>query len=183
MKTAMTFVIAALLLALVPAGVSLAAEVKLGVVDMSKLMESTEAAKGIFNELEGKRKEFQTQIAQEEESLRTAEKEIVKKKDTLSKIEFDAKRKEFEDKVAEAQKMVQERKKTLDQGYISSVQSLKLEAAKIVADIAREKGLSAVLTQDAVILAEPEMDITQQVIAQMNAKVKKIPVDWSAKKK
>lgn len=183
MKTAMTFVIAALLLALAPAGVSLAAEVKLGVVDMSKLMESTEAAKGIFNELEGKRKEFQTQIAQEEESLRTAEKEIVKKKDTLSKIEFDAKRKEFEDKVAEAQKMVQERKKTLDQGYISSVQSLKLEAAKIVADIAREKGLSAVLTQDAVILAEPEMDITQQVIAQMNAKVKKIPVDWSAKKK
>jgi outer membrane protein len=183
MKTAMTLMLAAFLLALAPAGAAAATDIKLGVVDMNKIMQSTDAAKGIFDELEGKRKEFQAQIAQEEESLRNAEKEIVKKKDSLSKDEFDSKRKEFEDKVAGAQKLVQERKKTLDQAFNSSVQNLRVQAAKIVADIARDKGLAAVLTQDAVILAEPEMDITDQVVAQMNAKVKKIPVDWSAKKK
>lgn len=151
-----------------------------GVVDMNKVMQTTNAAKDILNQLEGKRKEYQAQISKEEGSLRSAEQEILKKKDSLSKEEFEKKRAEFEGKVIQGQKMVQSRKRTLDQAFGSSMAHLRREAAKVVAELAREKHYSVVFTQEAVMISTPELDMTAMVIERMNKNVKKIAVDWAA---
>ena len=151
-----------------------------GVVDMSKVLQVTDAAKDIFSQLEGKRKEYQGQIAHEEDTLRSAEQEIMKQKDTLSKDEFEKKRAGFEEKVIEGQKLVQTRKHTLDVAFNTSMTSLRREAAKIVADIAHDKHYSAVFTQDAVMISTPDLDMTDMVIERMNQNVKKIPIDWTA---
>lgn len=154
-----------------------------GVVDINQILQSTDAAKGIFTEIEGKRKEYQGEIAKEEEQLRSTEQSIIKQKDSLSKDEFSKKRKEFDERVMSAQKMVQGHKNTLDQAFSESMVKLRREAAKIVAEIAKEKGYSAVFTQDALILAAHDMDITKEVIDRMNKNVKKIQVDWTPKSK
>lgn len=153
----------------------------IGVIDMNKIMQATDAAKGIFTELEGKRKEYQTQIEKEESVLRTAEQEILKQKDSLSKEDFDKKRKGFEEKLVSAQKMVQEKKRTLDLVYGESMNKLRDRATQVIADVAKEKGLAVVLTEDAVVLAVQSMSITEEVITRMNKSVKKIPVEWTPK--
>ena len=151
-----------------------------GIVDMNKVMQTTDAAKDIFNQMEVKRKEYQAQISKEEDSLRSAEQEIVKQKDTLSKDAFEAKRKAFEEKVLQGQKLVQDRKKILDQAFGGAMNNLRHEAAKIVASAAKERHYSAVFTQDAVMISTPDLDMTDVVIDQMNKNDKKIPVDWAA---
>lgn len=151
-----------------------------GVIDMTKVMQKTDAAKDIFSQLEAKRKEYQSQIAKEEDALRAAEQEIIKQKDSLSKDEFDKKRAGFEEKVIQGQKLVQDRKRTLDQAFNSAVGNLRREAAKIVAEAAKEKQFSAVFTQDAVMMSTPDLDITDIVIERMNKTVKKISIDWAA---
>ncbi|MBI3441363.1 MAG: OmpH family outer membrane protein [Proteobacteria bacterium] len=151
-----------------------------GVVDMNRVMRTTEVAKDIFSQMESKRKEYQVSIAKEEDALRSSEQAIMKQKDSLSKDEFDKKRKEFEEKVIRGQKLVQDRKRILDQAFNSSMGSLRNEAAKIVADIAKEKNYMAVLTQDAVMISAPSLDMTDMVIERMNKGVKKIPIDWAA---
>ncbi len=151
-----------------------------GVVDMNKVLQTTDAAKDIFSQLESKRKEYQSQISKEEENLRSAEQEILKQKDTLSKEAFDKKRKEFEGKLVNGQKLVQDKKVILDHAFNSSMAKLRSEAAKIIAKIAEEKHYTAVLTQEAVMISTPDMDMTALVIERMNSGVKKIPVDWSA---
>jgi outer membrane protein len=151
-----------------------------GVVDMNKVMQVTSAAKDILSQLEAKRKEYQGQISKEEDSLRSAEQEIVKQKDTLTKEAFDAKRKAFEEKYLSGQKLVQDRKRILDQAYNTSMTNIRREAAKIVANIAQEKHYSAVFTQDAVMISTPDLDMTDTVIERMNKDVKKISVDWAA---
>lgn len=151
-----------------------------GVVDMNKVMQITDVAKDIFSQMEVKRKEYQTNISKEETSLRAAEQEILKQKDSLSKDEFDKKRKEFEEKVINGQKFVQERKRILDQAFSSSMGNLRGEAIKIVAEVAKERNYSAVFTQDAVMISTPSLDMTGVVIERMNKSVKKIPIDWSA---
>ena len=157
-----------------------AAGLTFGIVDMNKIMQTTDAAKDIFSQMEVKRKEYQTQISKEEDSLRSAEQEIVKQKDKLPKDAFETKRKAFEDKVLQGQKLVQDRKKILDQAFNSAMSNLRHEAAKIVATAAKEKHYSAVFTEDAVMISTPELDMTDVVIDQMNTTVKKIPVDWAA---
>jgi outer membrane protein len=156
------------------------AAVTFGVVDMNKVLQTTDAAKDIFNQLEGKRKEYQAQISKEEDSLRSAEQEIMKQKDTLSKEEFEKKRTGFEEKVLGGQKLVQDRKHILDQAFNNSMGNLRNEAAKIVAEIAKEKSYSAVFTQDAIMISDPKLDMTDVVVDRMNRSVKKMPIDWTA---
>lgn len=155
----------------------------LGVIDINKVLQTSDAAKGIFSDLEGKRKEFQAQITKEEDSLRASGQEFEKQKSTLTKEQLDAKRKEIDERLYNGQKMVQERKAMLDHAFSETMGKLRTETTKIVAEIAKARGFSAVLTQDAVMLSVPEMDLTSEVIKQLNEKVKKVPVEWPAVKK
>ena len=156
------------------------AETNFAVVDMQKVMETTDVAKDIFQQLDAKRKEFQTEISKEEETLRAAEKSIMDSKDSISKNEFENKRKAFEDKLMQGQKTVQERKRTLDYALNQSIGKLRGEAVKIVANIAKEKKYSAVFTTETVMISDPNLDITDTVISKMNKDVSKFKVDWSA---
>lgn len=154
-----------------------------GVIDLNAIMQTSDAAKGILSALEGKRKEFQAQILKEEDALRAAGQQFEKEKATLDKDKLEARRRALDERLFNGQKMVQERKAVLDRAFNDSMLRLKKEAAKIVAEIAKERNLSAVLTQEAVILSVPELDLTDEVIKRLNAKVKKIPVEWTEVKK
>ena len=177
-KMIATFAIAAALLVM-PA-VSQAAENALtfGVIDMGRVMKETEAAKGIFTALESKRSEYEKQIQKEGDTLAQLEKDIIAKKPKMSEEEFNKARKDFEEKLVKAQKMVQERKQTLDKGMADGINKLRAESAKITADVAKERGYAVVLTQDAVVLAQPALDVTDEVVKRLNAKVKKIDIKW-----
>ena len=52
------------------------------------------------------------------------------------------------------------------------------EATKIVAHIAKSKKYAAVFTQNAVLLSDPSLDLTDEVIKTMDKKVKKMKIDW-----
>lgn len=150
-----------------------------GVVDMNRVMQTTDAAKDILGQLEGKRKEFQAQISKEENTLRAAKEEILKQKPKLSKEEFEKKGAEFEAKVNQGERRAQTLKATLDHAAGSSMVKLRREAAKAVAEVAKERKYSVVLTQEAVMISTPDLDMTAAVIERMNKGVRKIPVDWA----
>lgn len=149
-----------------------------GVVDMNRVMRESEAAKGIFAELDTKRKEFQEQIAKEKSGLQAMEQDIMKKKSSMSAEEFDKKRKEFQDKALAAEKRMQERKRGLDQAFSETMKKFRTEVLKVTADIAKNKSYTAIFNQEAMILADPKMDITSSVIEGVNKDVKKIAVAW-----
>jgi len=151
-----------------------------GVIDMSKVMQTTSAAKDIFSQLNNKREKYQIQISKEEIVLRATGLEIEKQKDSLSKSDFNKKRKEFEEKITNGQKLINDRKQILDQAFNNSMKNLRDKAAKIVADVAKEKGYSLVFTQDAVMLSASGFDITDVVIERLNKTVAKLPVEWPA---
>jgi len=187
MKTTLKGALIAAVLCLTLAAPATAAEeaskgMTFGIVDINKVLQAAEAAKGILGELEGKRKEFQTQITKEEDSLRAFETSVMKEKEKLSKEDFEKKRKEFEEKMVTAQKMVQDKKRLLDQAFGDSMGKLRTEALKVSAEISKERGFDAVFTQDALVLAEKDLDITDEVLERVNKNIKKIPVVWAAKK-
>ncbi len=152
----------------------------IAVVDMTRIMQVSEAAKNIQSQLETKRKEYQEKIAVQENTLRSAEQELIKQKSSLSEEEFGKKRTEFEGKIVVAQKQVQEHKRSLEFGFNGGVGKIQNEVASIVGDIAKERKFMMVLSNDAVVLAERSLDITDEVIKKLNDKLKKVPLDWNA---
>ncbi|MBU6475287.1 MAG: OmpH family outer membrane protein [Alphaproteobacteria bacterium] len=149
-----------------------------GIVDMNRVLQTTDAAKSIFKQMDAKRKSYQAEIAREEDKIRSSEESLEKQKDTLSKGAFEAKQKAIEEKVIDGQKMVQNRRQVLDQAFGSAMNGLRHSAAQIVAHIAKDKHYSAVFTDDAVMMSTPDLDMTDEVIKQMNEKVKDVRVDW-----
>jgi outer membrane protein len=157
-----------------------AAGLTFGIVDMSKILQTTDAAKDIFAQLDAKRKEYLAQISKEEDSLRALQQDLDKQKGTLSKEALADKSKAFEEKYLQWQKLAHSREEILKQAQDGAMNKLIGKAAEIVAVIAKEKHYSAVFTQNAVMMSTPNLDMTDAVIEQMNKTVKKIPIDWAS---
>lgn len=176
-KTVMT--VAVILMAGFSPAASAADAKPFGVVDMNKVMQTTDVAKDIFSQLDAKRKEYQVQISKEEDALRAEEEGILKQKNKLSKEDFAKKGKTFEEKVLNGQKNVQNRKRTLDVAFNKYMSSLHAEAEKIITDVAKEKNYPAVFTREALVISSPDLDMTDAVIERMNKNVKKMTIDWT----
>lgn len=157
--------------------------VRFGIVDLDRLISDSTAGKGINKALNEKYKSFESEIAKEEKALITERDKIMQDKASMSKEEFEKKVTAFEKKYANAQKMVQERRRTFDAGASSSTGKLREEALKITAEIASERKLDVVFSDNSVILAERTFDITDEALARLNKEVKSVPINWNAPKK
>lgn len=149
-----------------------------GVIDMNRVMKESKAAQGIFSELESKRTEYQKQVQKEGEDLQKTQGDILKQKATLKSDDFEAKRKEWEENANKKLEQAQERKKGLDTSLAAALNTWREKARAITEKLALERGYTAVFTQDAVVLANPSIDLTDQVVTQLNKDVSKISVKW-----
>ncbi len=180
MKNNFTFIVVLLAL-LLSTQIAVAKEITpytFALVDVNKVMLKSKAAKSLLKQLDEKRALFHKKLVKEEKKLKEEEKEIISKREKMTKDEFKKKRQSFGKKVLDAQKKVQNNKVILDRGFNTYMNKLRMEATKIVAKIAKNKKYAAVFTQNAVLLSDPSLDITSQVVKTMNKEVKDIKVDW-----
>jgi outer membrane protein len=153
------------------------------IVDMNKVMREAAAGDQIRTELNAKSKQFHTELENQDKTLSAQKEALAKSRESMTEDAFEKKVKELQGKYGEAERLLQERRRTLDVVSNTSRNKLLTEATKLIADIAKEKGYSAVFTQEAVLLAEPDLDITDEVVKRMNTSVKKIAIDWNAANK
>lgn len=158
-------------------------ELRFGIVDLDKLISESDAGKGINKALNEKYKTFEAEIAKEEKNLIAERDKIKQEASKMEKAELDKKVNAFEKKYADAQKMVQQRRQTFDAGANSGTKKLREEALKITAEIAAERKLDIVLSDNSVILAERAFDITDEALTRLNKKVKSVSIDWNTPKK
>lgn len=148
----------------------------IGVVDFNVVLQKTSAAKSIKDQLEKKREAFTSTLASEQKDLQSAENELLKKRSTLSKEEFEKERQAFEKDIINVDSKLKDMRRQLDESMARAMGELRAESTKIIAEIAKEKELEMVLSQDAVVLAEKSMNITDLVVERMNKQVKNIKV-------
>lgn len=169
------------LVALPPASVPAAAQEALppavaAVIDYQRVLREAKAAKGIRDQVETRRKLYQDQIAKEEQKLNAADKELAKQRAVLSADAFKEKRDEFQKKVTTVQRMVQERRRTLDQVSAAALNQVRNAIIEIVSDLSSEREFNIVLPSSTVLLFSPKVDLTQEVIARLDGKLPSVKV-------
>ena len=155
---------------------------KVGVVDLSHILKSSLAAKDIQAQIDTRRQKYQKEISNLEKDLRSAEKEILglRSKNTEDETIVD-KRKDFQQKLIVAQKKIQSHKSVLENTFNNSMNRVRAESQKIIADVADQEGYSMILNQNSVVIAEKSLDITKDVIKRLNKKLPDFKVNWDAK--
>jgi outer membrane protein len=148
-------------------------------VNLPAVVQNSAAGKAAAAEMEGKGKQFQAELAKEDKALEAAKAAFEKDRPGMDRATYEKKYNELQARFQKAEAILRDRKRALQYARLSSRDKITDEANKIIQGMAEEKGYAAVFTQEAVIMAAKNLDITQEVITRLDGKVGKISVDWS----
>jgi outer membrane protein len=140
---------------------------KIGVIDLDNTLSSTPAGKRANDAFEKTRKAKQDQLDKQQQDLKRAEADLDKQKPVLKPDVFEAKRQELEKKFVDLQQTYLKLEKDLNTERAKLIQDLiKIANPKIEA-IAKAEGVSIILDRQAVAWADPSVDLTEKLNAEM----------------
>ena len=150
------------------------------VVDYQRIFREAKAARAIRDQVETRRKLYQEQIAKEEQRLHESDKELARQRTLLSPEAFADKRREFEKRVAEVQRLVQERRRQLDQVHAAALNNVRAVLIQIIGEMSEARGFNLVLPTSGVLLFSPKIDLTEDVLTQLDRKLPNVKVPEKA---
>lgn len=152
------------------------AQHKIAVVDVQKVLNDSKAAKSVQEQLRKKREMYQDELAAKEKELKALQDSVVAAEGS-SKEEIQKKRVEFEKKLITMRNLVKQRRGALELAASKALEDIRNEVVKVVAELAQENSYTIVITRQNVILAEKELEITDEVMKRLNKKVKTIKLE------
>jgi Skp family chaperone for outer membrane proteins len=146
------------------------------VIDYQRILRDAAAARSIRKQIETRRKAYQSEISQEEQRLHEADKEFARQRSLLTPEAFAEKRRAFEADVSEVQRLVQQRRRELDQVAEAALNEVKTALIEIVTGIAEERGFNLVLPSSEVLFFARKIDLTEEVLAKLDARLPDVTV-------
>lgn len=178
-----TALIAAALSLAAPAGSGWAQQpvqdtgMSIAVVDVQGALRNSDAAKEIQSRINERRQAYQRQVTEEEKALRASEQDLQQERSTLEPEIYQQQLRAFRNRVADVQKSVQERRRALDQAFSTAMNLVRNELVSVIAEIADERGAKVVLFKDHIVIAEKSLDISDEALRRLNARLPSVPVE------
>ena len=149
----------------------------IAVVDMQRIVGQSLAAVKVREYIENKKKEFGTELKNEEEELKAIQEDLASQRSIMPPDEFAELEGTFRKRVEALQQMVAERNQLLEEMLSKSVQIIQLEAIKIITEIGKEKGLALTLDTSTVVIAANSINISSSVIELLNINLPEVDMD------
>ncbi|WGF89474.1 OmpH family outer membrane protein [Marinivivus vitaminiproducens] len=150
------------------------------VIDYQKILRESAAARSIRDQIEGRRSSYQDEISTSEQKLQAQDRELAKQRSLLSADAFATKRKAFEEEVASVQKLVQERRRLLDDSTGRAINEVRQSLIEIVTGFAQTRGFNVVLPNSEVLFFSRQIDLTDEVMAELDRKLPSVQVNFAA---
>jgi Skp family chaperone for outer membrane proteins len=138
-----------------------------GVIDDQRILVEAIAAQGARKDSQAYAVKYSEQARKDEQVIHDAQSALARETDQGSEA-FREKRQAFDKQVAEFQKKVTTLRRNLDKALalaLDQVQSRMFEAAR---DVAGERGINLVMRRAQLLLFDPRMDLTEDVLKRVN---------------
>ncbi len=145
--------------------------VNVAIIDVNEIRRKAKVVQNIRDQINKYRKIFQNEIKKDEEKLRKANQELSRQRAILSPEAFAEERRKFEQRLVEVQRKVQERRRSLDRAFNTSMRAVENKLSVIVTGIAKIKNLSLILRRDQTVLASEALSITNDALAIIDKKM------------
>lgn len=145
----------------------------IGVIDIQHILADSLAAKAARSERERYLKKYQDEARKEEQSLHEAQAALAREADQQSEA-FKQKRLAFEKRVAAFQSRFNTLRQNLDRAMaqaLAQVQDMVIQKAD---EVAGERGINLVLYKNQVLLFDPRMNMTDEVLRRVDAVLKTV---------
>ncbi len=142
--------------------------VNLAVIDIEAIRQRAKVVKNIREQIKKYQVSFRDAIQKEEEKLRKTNQELERKRTIMSPEAFGEERKKFEENFLNVQRMVQIRKRKLDQAQFDAMRKVELKLNAIVTDLAKKNNLNLILRRNQTVLVTPMLSITDKVLNEID---------------
>lgn len=147
------------------------------VVDVQRIMQESNASKGVSKSFEQLRESYQKEISALEDKLRKSEEALRKQQTVLAADALAAKRREFEKQVGDVQNTVQERKRVLETALNEAMAVVHKTMVEVVAEVARERNANLVLARQQFVLVDTQLDVSDTVMERVNKKLPQVALN------
>jgi Skp family chaperone for outer membrane proteins len=144
------------------------------IVDVQQAQRDSAAGKALMSQRDRYQQSFQTDFNSTRQHLQTNDQELARQKGTMSQEAYDQKVKDLEQQVVAFQRRTQSTVRALEKSTDAAATELMNVILGITGEIASEMGATLVLPKQQVVLHEPSMDVTAQVIDRVNRRLPSI---------
>jgi outer membrane protein len=170
-STKAMFVTGLAVLLLLSGGPAFSADpVKIGVVDLQKILETSNSGKAAQNELKVQRDKMQADMKQRGNEIQEIENRMQREAMVMSKETREEKEREHRIKVSDFQALQRKYQGDLQEVERKLMGKLQSDITSLVGDIAKKDGYLLVISNIGVIYSLPSTDITERLIQELNAK-------------
>jgi outer membrane protein len=165
------FAVCGLLLVLsFPLGVFATDNGKMGYVDIQKVLNQSDAGKRAKEQLTVKVKKYQEDIGRKQEEVKRLKDVLERQGQLLSESAKSAKEKEYQQLLKDLQRMQKDAQDDLQSKDEELTKRILGDIEKIVNNYGRKNGYSFIfIRNDSMIYADEKADLTDQILAQLNA--------------
>ncbi len=159
-------------------------EIKMGILDIQRVMQKSLMAKDMARQIDAKRRKFRDEIKKEEEALRKASDELQKQRVILSPEAYAEEDRKFQQNRLALQKKFQTRNQELNSFRAQGSRALQAAIQKALTQVTKRHNYNLVLRYSPqTILVRPDyLDISSIVLQQLNKNIKKFVIPPAAPK-
>jgi outer membrane protein len=177
-------ILAAAAIAAVFAGSSLAENLRIAIIDVNKILNDSNAGQAAKKKMEARYAELKKTIDAKQEEARKIKEEIDKQKVMLGPGKLKEKEDALQAKVNELRQLTQDGEREMQTRQGELTRDVLKSIEKVVDVVVKEDKLDLVLERSAgVVHFKDSMDITQRVLALVNAEPKAAPEKKAASEK
>ena len=149
-----------------------AADVKVGVVDLMKVLDLSNQGKKAKDEWNAKVKTAEAELKRKQDEVLKMKADIENQAGMLSASALADKKRAYEDKLLDLQRLAQDRQYELQNKSIELIQVIAVQTQDIINKIGKEEGFTLILerTDSGIMYFPASIDITDKVIKALNAK-------------
>ena len=150
---------------------------KIVFIDINKILKISKAGKNGTKQLERTHKLNNEKLKKTENELKKEEKDIISKKNILSKEEYEKKITELRKKADDYRKNRSKLMNDLTQKRALMTSSFLNQIKPIMADYSTKNSISIIIEKKNIFMGKNELDITDEVLKIVDTKISKIQLD------
>ncbi|WP_250310722.1 OmpH/Skp family outer membrane protein [Rickettsia endosymbiont of Oedothorax gibbosus] len=153
-------------------------DAKIAIVDVQSVLEHSAAIQSIRKAVEQIGKQIRQDLSKKDIELKKIDNLLMEKRNSVSESAFEQEVNAFNKKVNIAQKEIQDRKARLEQSHAEGIGKVQETIIKIINDLAEKHNLDLVIPNTQILFAKNTLNITQEVIAELNNQLKHVIIKY-----
>ena len=141
------------------------------ILGVQEILQQATAGQAVQAEIRKREQALKAELEKRENALLAADQQLAQQRATLSQEEMAKKRNEIGQQLAEVRKYAQSQKAAIIEVAHKGEAQIRQALFQVVNDIAKERGITLVLNKAQVVLFPPQLDITDEALKKLNAKL------------